>query len=130
MRFVASERRTITVVGLGPGMPGHLTIDARAHLKAAASAGSLVLRTRIHPTVGAIDWLRDTPSYDHVYDLGNSFDSVYDAIVADLLQRAASGPVTYGVPGHPTIGEATVARLRTQARSSDIVVDEIGRAHV
>ena len=125
MRFVASERRTITVVGLGPGMPGHLTIDARAHLQAAAAAGSLVLRTRIHPTVGAIDWLRDTPSYDHVYDLGNSFDSVYDAIVADLLQRAASGPVTYGVPGHPTIGEATVARLRTQARSSDIVVDVV-----
>jgi tetrapyrrole methylase family protein/MazG family protein len=120
---VATERCTITVVGLGPGHPGHLTVNAMAHLKKSVADRTLVLRTRIHPTVEAIEWLRDTPSYDHVYEQAPDFDTVYKTIVADLLARAAGGSVTYAVPGHPAIGESTVARLRLQAAQSKLSVE-------
>ncbi|NDF37407.1 MAG: hypothetical protein EB140_00520, partial [Proteobacteria bacterium] len=41
----------VVIVGLGPGDPDHLTARAAAIITDAASAGQLVLRTRIHPTV-------------------------------------------------------------------------------
>ncbi|HYG58784.1 MAG TPA: SAM-dependent methyltransferase, partial [Symbiobacteriaceae bacterium] len=38
----------ITIVGLGPGSPGHLTMGA---LEALKSGRPVLLRTAIHPTV-------------------------------------------------------------------------------
>ncbi len=123
-RATPTERpHGITVVGLGPGAPGHLTVDARTCLETAARDGTLVLRTHVHRTVDALPWLAAAPSYDHEYERGIDFASVYVAIVDDLLDRAARGRVTYAVPGHPTIGEATVARLRARARDVGIEVE-------
>jgi tetrapyrrole methylase family protein/MazG family protein len=123
MRSVGNKLAPITVIGLGPGMPGHLTVDAKARLEDAASKNALVLRTRIHPTVSAIDWLRDAPSFDHIYDGATDFESVYESIVAELIERAGRGPVTYAVPGHPTIGESTVSRLRARAMTAGFTLD-------
>lgn len=122
---MVSEPGTLTVVGLGPGDPGLLTIAAKSQLERASADGTLVLRTRIHPTVDAIEWLRSAPSFDDVYEAKSSFDDIYDTIVADLIARARGGPVTYAVPGHPTIGESTVARLRLQAERSGLRVEII-----
>mgnify|MGYP000284953375 FL=1 len=38
----------ITVVGLGPGSAGHLSLETMAVLK---SGGKVILRTAVHPTV-------------------------------------------------------------------------------
>ena len=123
MHSVANNLGTITVVGLGPGLPGHLTVDAKARLESAAANGTVILRTRIHPTVDAIAWLQSAPSFDHVYEEAADFDAVYESIVANLLDRATHGPVTYAVPGHPTIGESTVSRLRVQAKAAGVHIE-------
>ena len=120
---MVTDTSTITVIGLGPGLPGHLTVEAKARLEAAAASGTLVLRTRVHPTVAAIEWLASAPSFDHVYEAAADFDEVYETIVADLLVRATRGPVTYAVPGHPTIGEATVSRLRSRTTAANIAIE-------
>jgi tetrapyrrole methylase family protein/MazG family protein len=46
---------------------------------------------------------------------------VYSGIVERLLEAAAVDEVTYGVPGHPLFGEATVRLLLTKANDIRIV---------
>lgn len=42
----------ITVVGLGPGSAGHLSLETMAVLK---SGGKVILRTAVHPTVKELE---------------------------------------------------------------------------
>ncbi len=110
---------SIVVVGLGPGARGHLTREAEDLLAQAAGGSRLVLRTRVHPTVAAWPALAGAPSMDHWYESGPDFETVYDGIAQEVLARAEQLPagreLVYAVPGHPSIGEATVARLRRLA---------------
>lgn len=105
---------TITVIGLGPGDPGLLTIQARDLLLGEAPVW---LRTRRHPTVQALPMLAGEPSFDDLYDAGESFEAVYAAIVERLTTMAANGDLVYAVPGDPLFGEATVQALLEQARA-------------
>ncbi|MSQ43713.1 MAG: nucleoside triphosphate pyrophosphohydrolase [Chloroflexi bacterium] len=138
MRFVAEASSTsisgthqsrkwneVIVVGLGPGDPDHLTARATAVITGAASSGQLVLRTRIHPTVEKWPLLAIAPSFDHIYEEAADFETVYRDIVASLLDRIghqSDTPLVYAVPGHPSIGEATVLRLRDECRDRGITV--------
>lgn len=108
----------ITVVGLGPGDAGLLTRQTAEILR----TGRVFLRTRIHPTVESMPEARDWPSFDHLYDTGETFESVYTSIVNELIEACADGPIVYAVPGHPLFGEATVRLLLTSARDSDVSV--------
>ena len=115
----------VVVVGLGPGDPDHLTARAAAIITDAASAGQLVLRTRIHPTVDKWPLLATAPSFDHIYEHASDFDTVYRDIVDAILVRIgqpSDTPLVYAVPGHPSIGEATVLRLREACRDRGITV--------
>ncbi len=112
---------SIIVVGLGPGDPGLLTRDAAGWL---ASGRPVHLRTRVHPTVEALAAQADGSfavagwaSFDALYERAGDFEALYAAIVDELLGAAAAadGPIVYAVPGHPLIGESTVARLREAA---------------
>ncbi|MDP9370934.1 MAG: SAM-dependent methyltransferase, partial [Chloroflexota bacterium] len=112
----------IVVVGLGPGDPGLLTRDAIHWLE---SGRPVHLRTRIHPTVdalaGALPAAAAWAGFDRLYERAADFDALYAAIVAELLDAAVAaaaadgGAIVYAVPGHPTVGESTVARLRAAA---------------
>ena len=104
---------TITVVGLGPGAPGELTVEAQRVL---AEAGTVWLRTTIHPVVKALSENLVLHDFDRYYEDGNDFEQVYDRICADLEQMGRSGDVVYAVPGHPLVGEATVRRLLERSR--------------
>ncbi len=103
----------IVVVGLGPGDPGVLTREAWERLQ---QAEEVCLRTGEHPVVR---WLPQGPrvhTFDRLYESHPDFESVYQAIVEDLLTRAGRPEgVLYAVPGDPTVGEATVVRLREEA---------------
>lgn len=98
----------VTVVGLGPGSPDLRTLRAQARLDAARR---IILRTGVHP--GLDDLLGDprVTACDDLYDRLDTFDAVYDAVAARVLDAADTGPVVLAVPGHPRFGEASVTRL-------------------
>lgn len=102
---------TITVVGLGPGSPDHLTVGA---VEALRSGRPVLLRTRMHPTVQALTAMGVSfQSCDDLYEGGASFEAVYEAIADRVLRY---NDVVYAVPGHPLVGETTVKLLQTRAR--------------
>jgi tetrapyrrole methylase family protein/MazG family protein len=108
-----NPRPHVTVVGLGPAGADYLSAGA---LAAMANAPATFLRTSRHP---AAEGLAPTPSFDHLYDSGTSFDDVYDAIVEALVEAAtrhAPEPVVYAVPGSPSVAERTVELLRSDER--------------
>jgi tetrapyrrole methylase family protein/MazG family protein len=89
--------RGITVVGLGPGAPELLTRQAWDWL---AGCGELYLRTRLHPTVAGLPADLLVRSFDDLYPQG----------------------VTYAVPGHPFVAEATCPEIVRRARQEGLPV--------
>ena len=109
----------ITIVGLGPGPFGCLSLETWELLR---QAPIILLRTSIHPTV---EELRARgvvfSSYDSLYEMGSDFDDVYAAIAADVLERAAlAEEVVFAVPGSPMVAEKTVGLIRAGAIEQNI----------
>lgn len=108
----------ITIVGLGPGPFGCLTLETWDLIR---QAPKLLLRTAIHPTV---DELRARSvkfaSYDSFYEQGDDFDAIYQAIAEDVLQQAQTEAVVFAVPGSPMVAEKTVGLIRTGALAAGI----------
>ena len=109
----------ITIVGLGPGAFGLLTVETLEMLK---SASPLILRTAKHPTVSEIMARGiEFTSYDHVYEEKDCFEEVYKAIASDCMAKAASGEnLVYAVPGSPLVAERTVILIRQLAMEQGI----------
>jgi len=103
----------ISVVGLGPGDPGCRTLATQ---EALSGASRIVLRTSIHP--GINDLIADprVVSCDDLYERSPRFDQTYHAIATRVLETAESTDVVYAVPGHPLLGETSVAYLIDDAR--------------
>ena len=79
------------------------------------------LRTRVHPAAEAFV---DVASYDDLYERAESFEALYDAIVADLIDLAKSAPggeVVYAVPGSPVVAERTVELLMARDDVATVV---------
>lgn len=112
----------ITVVGLGPGRPGLITMESWQLMK---EAQHLILRTRIHPTVAALEKERlSFATYDDFYQEAPDFETLYRTIAGDLMQRARKmGNLVYAVPGSPLVAERTVVLLRELAAGSDVEVE-------
>jgi tetrapyrrole methylase family protein/MazG family protein len=113
---------TITILGLGPGDPRLLTQEAWEILNAASE---VYLRTARHPMVEMNDWPASVAvhSFDHIYENTEAFEAVYSAIAGEVLSlgRRPQG-VLYAVPGHPLVGEATVALIRESATAEGLPV--------
>ena len=96
---------TITVLSLGPGDPGLLTLQAADALR---SARQLVLRTEQH---GVPAWLKEQnipfTTLDALYDEFWDFDELHAAMAARLWKMAADSPVTYAVMDATTDGSVT-----------------------
>ena len=110
----------ITIVGLGPGNPAHLTLEAQQVLE---RASELYLRTNRHPTVPSLPAHLTLHSFDFLYERAADFAEVYEEIAERVLalgQRPEG--VVYAVPGHPLVGEATVQHILEAARRQDIAV--------
>ncbi len=110
----------ITIVGLGPGDPALLTLQAWDLL---SKAGEVYLRTRRHPTVVGLPPGVVLHSFDDLYDQAPDFRTVYDAIAGQILTlgRRPEG-VVYAVPGHPLVGEASVQRILQAAAAEGLPV--------
>ena len=108
----------ITLLGLGPGNPNQLTREAWDIL---STADDVWLRTRQHPTIGALPSTLKLHSFDELYENGESFDQVYDAIVEKILElgRRPEG-VIYAVPGHPFVAETTCPKIARLARDEGL----------
>ena len=112
----------ITIVGLGPGPFGCISLESWERIRQAAV---LLLRTEIHPTVEDLR-LRDVrfASYDHCYRQQPDFDSVYQTIAADVIGRAVSGQeVVFAVPGSPMVAERTVELIRDLAQRQEVPLE-------
>lgn len=103
-----AELPTVTVVGLGPAGPELLTAETERLLN---GGDPVWLRTARHPAAAG---LAISGSFDDYYDQHESFEDVYVAIVARLVELAGEhGSIVYAVPGSPTVAEHTVELLRS-----------------
>lgn len=112
--------RGITIVGLGPGSPGLLTVEAQQMLQ---TAHEIHVRTRHHPTVETLPSSAVVRSFDDVYERADTFEEVYAEIASRVIElgNRAEG-VIYAVPGHPLVGEASVQRILTLAEERGLAV--------
>lgn len=110
----------ITLLGLGPGSADLLTRQAWAWLE---SCEEVYLRTRQHPTVASLPPTCKVISFDTLYEEGENFEEVYAQIVARVIElgRRPQG-VTYAVPGHPFVAEATCPEIWRQAEAAGLPV--------
>ena len=93
---------TITVLSLGPGDPGLMTLQTADKLR---EAEYLVLRTGQH---GAAAWLNEQgiayKTMDAFYEHFDDFDRMHADMARALWERAAQTPVTYAVMDATTDG--------------------------
>lgn len=100
---------SITILGLGPGNPSHLTLEAWQVLE---EADEVYLRTERHPTVASLPPHLSLHSFDYLYEEKEDFAEVYEEIAARVLALGERPQgVIYAVPGHPLVGEASVQRI-------------------
>jgi tetrapyrrole methylase family protein / MazG family protein len=110
----------IILLGLGPGDPRLLTVEAQSILN---STDEIYLRTRQHPAVVGFPDELEVHDFDELYENATSFEQVYEIIVARVLALGErSQGVIYAVPGHPFVAEATGPAIYRQARERNIPV--------
>ncbi len=113
-------KQGITIVGLGPGDPKQLTLEAQQVLQ---EAGEVYLRTRHHPAVASLPPSPSLRFFDHLYEEKETFAEVYEDIARQILELGQRpGGVVYAVPGHPLVGEASVQRILALAKQQAIGV--------
>jgi len=106
-----TTRPRVTVVGLGPGDPAHVT---RQTLDAIAAHEHRFLRTARHPSAAL---LGTATTFDDVYERADTFADVYAEITERLVAAAAvHGEILYAVPCSPLVLERTVQALRGDDR--------------
>ena len=114
---------SITVIGLGPGDFGLITLESWEKLQ---KAEHLYFRTEKHPTVPFIKERGVSfSSYDSFYEGAESFEALYEAIAKDLVKKAKKENLVYAVPGSPMVAEKTVVLLREYAKSANIPLEII-----
>ncbi len=110
----------ITIVGLGPGEWGQLTLEAGAAL---TSHSEVWLRTRHHPLVAQMPAHLAVHSFDEWYDESEEFAALYQRVAEEVV-RLGQRPegVLYAVPGHPWVGESTVPQIVALARAAGVTL--------
>lgn len=110
----------IVLLGLGPGDPDLLTRQAWSWLE---TIPEVWVRTLQHPTVSGFPPRLQVHSFDDLYDASEHFEDVYNSIVERVLELGQRpGGVTYAVPGHPFVAEATSPEIARRARAMGLPV--------
>ncbi|MGB9898987.1 nucleoside triphosphate pyrophosphohydrolase, partial [Thermanaerothrix sp.] len=110
----------VVLLGLGPGEARLLTHEAWEWLR---SIQELYVRTDQHPVVQELPAGVQVHSFDWLYRQGQSFDAVYTAIVEKVIELAHRPQgVTYAVPGHPLVAEATGPEILRRAQAEGLPI--------
>jgi tetrapyrrole methylase family protein / MazG family protein len=114
----------IKVVGLGSGELNQLSLGIYKELQKAAH---LFIRTADHPMIEDLkkEGLK-FQTFDAIYEKHETFEGVYDEIVAILFSKGAEQDIVYAVPGHPMVAEKTVQLLLEQGPKKGIKVEILG----
>ena len=114
------EKLGIVLLGLGPGDPGALTRVAWSWLE---EIDEIYLRTAYHPTVSALPKHIKRITFDAIYERHESLEDV-NAEIIDTVLALGQRPqgVTYAVPGHPFVAEATCPEIYRQAQAIGLPV--------
>jgi tetrapyrrole methylase family protein/MazG family protein len=108
----------ISIVGLGPGAVGDLTLKT---VEIMENADTLFLRTKIHPTVDYIDKRGiKYKSFDEYYDKLPSFEEVYNKIAEEVIDTSLNKDIVYAVPGNPLVAEDSVQLILDIAKKRNI----------
>lgn len=111
---------SITLLGLGPGDPNLLTLQASQILE---NATEIYARTDRHPVIREIATGRTIHSFDGFFDQGEQVEEVHKRIIEHILTLAREGrAVVYAVPGHPFVAEATCPEIFRRAQAEGIPV--------
>ena len=110
----------IILLGLGPGDPALLTREAWDWLE---QIQTLYVRTKKHPAVASLPKHLKIESFDEVCEHGKDPESVQEEIIETILLRGSMpNGVTYAVPGHPFVAEATCPEIALRAKSAGIPI--------
>lgn len=97
------------IVGLGAGDEDQLPYGVMKKLKEGLP---LYLRTDQHPMIHFLnDHHIEYTSFDAVYEQQDSFEKVYEIIIATLIEKSQVEDIVYAVPGHPSVAEYAVSVL-------------------
>lgn len=108
----------VTIVGLGPGKAGHISMETLEVMK---NAKKVILRTQMHPSVSVLTKAGiNFVTCDNFYEESSDFEHVYDKISHYVLQEARNADVVYAVPGSPLVAERTVVLLREKAVDQNV----------
>lgn len=110
---------SITIVGLGPGDGRYVTREAWDVLSRSAT---VYVRTAEHPAVADLPADVAIESFDSLYEASNEFATVYETIIATIVDLGRTSSVVYAVPGHPHMGEATVLGIEAAAATAQIPI--------
>lgn len=106
----------VVVVGIGPAGPELITEQTQREI---ARISHRYLRTARHPSAKAVP---NAVSCDDLYEAADTFDDVYAAIVARLVEAAREhGEILYAVPGSPLVLERTVQLLVADTRVTCVI---------
>ena len=107
------KQAQITLLGLGSGGMEHLTGEAHAWL---SGCSEVYTRMSSHPVLAAFSDKLVVHGFDDLYEYGASLQEIHEQIVTVILEIGKNnGQVTYAVPGHPLVGDATCAEIRKRA---------------
>jgi tetrapyrrole methylase family protein/MazG family protein len=115
-----SNHSGIVLLGLGPGDPNLLTRAAWQWLQVISEVD---VRTREHPTVQGFPATVKATAFDDLYESSERFEEVYARIVDRVLELGQRPEgVTYAVPGHPFVAEATCPEIARRAAEMGLPV--------
>ena len=110
---------TITIVGLGPGAVGHLSLETMGLLQ---NCAQVILRTAVHPTVAELEKQNvKFTSCDDLYEKAASFEEVYNSVVERVLAAAQNGDVVLFAVRTDEVGFANLTLLQDAQHGRGVV---------
>lgn len=100
------------IVGLGAGDEDQLPYGV---IKKLREGLPLYLRTDQHPMVSFLEENAIAyTSFDKVYERKDTFEEVYEEIIAMMKEESKDKDIIYAVPGHPCVAEYAVKRMMAE----------------
>lgn len=111
---------TLTIIGLGPGSMTYLTLEA---YQTVLEAPVVYVRTLKHPVIDELTQKGARfESFDHIYEVSETFDEVYETIANEVFEKAQKESICYAVPGNPFVAERSVELLMAKAAAAHMPV--------